>query len=345
MRRVLPAVVVVFEVTEDGAKIALSRAAAAQPFRLHHLSRHLTARGRLVFQCHPPHEYRPHARSLDPRSLKPVLAELQRTNRAVSARLSRRNRRPAARPHASMAARISSRPTPPQARRGRSIRARRVRADAATLAAALGLRPDERALADDRSRAASSTSCRASRSKTSASISRTATAIGRMPKRTATPHRPLRRSPPVSQAARCRHSSASASSRCRTSCTRAACARSTCSSRRSPAPTGGRLPANFVVTIPKLMAPGHVAAVARACAALERRAEAAPGTIALELMIETPQSILAPDGTSALRALVAAGGGRVTRRAFRHLRLHRALRHHRRPGSTCGIRPATSPST
>jgi hypothetical protein len=29
-------------------------------------------------------------------------------------------------------------------------------------------------------------------------------------------------------------------------------------------------------------------------------------------MIETPQSILAADGTSALRALVAAGGGRVT---------------------------------
>ena len=29
-------------------------------------------------------------------------------------------------------------------------------------------------------------------------------------------------------------------------------------------------------------------------------------------MIETPQSIMAADGTSALRALVAAGGGRVT---------------------------------
>ncbi len=28
-------------------------------------------------------------------------------------------------------------------------------------------------------------------------------------------------------------------------------------------------------------------------------------------MIETPQSILAPDGSVALRALVAAGGGRV----------------------------------
>ncbi len=35
-----------------------------------------------------------------------------------------------------------------------------------------------------------------------------------------------------------------------------------------------RLPPNFVVTIPKMMGTGHVAAVARACTALERNAEA-----------------------------------------------------------------------
>ena len=74
---------------------------------------------------------------------------------------------------------------------------------------------------------------------------------------------------------------------------------------------GRRLPANFVVTIPKLMGPGHVSAVARACASLERALKLRPGAIALELMIETPQSILAADGSSPLRALVAAGGGRV----------------------------------
>ncbi len=76
--------------------------------------------------------------------------------------------------------------------------------------------------------------------------------------------------------------------------------------------TGRRLPPGFVVTIPKVMAPAHVAAVARACGALERRLRLRAGVIRLELMIETPQSILAPDGTSALRALVAAGGGRVS---------------------------------
>jgi hypothetical protein len=66
-----------------------------------------------------------------------------------------------------------------------------------------------------------------------------------------------------------------------------------------------------VITVPKLMTPAHVAAVAAACRVLERRLRLVPGTLALELMIETPQSILAPDGTSALPALIAAGAGRV----------------------------------
>jgi len=76
--------------------------------------------------------------------------------------------------------------------------------------------------------------------------------------------------------------------------------------------TSGRLPPNFVVTVPKIMAPGQVSAVASACDALERALRLRRGTLALELMIETPQSILAADGSSALRSLVAAGGGRVT---------------------------------
>ena len=75
--------------------------------------------------------------------------------------------------------------------------------------------------------------------------------------------------------------------------------------------SGTRLPANFVITVPKLMTPAHVGAVAAACRVLERRLRLGPGTLMLELMIETPQSILAPDGSSALRALVAAGAGRV----------------------------------
>ena len=72
-----------------------------------------------------------------------------------------------------------------------------------------------------------------------------------------------------------------------------------------------RLPDNFVITIPKVMAPAHVTAVAQACGILERKLQLKARTLRLELMIETPQSILAADGSSVLRALVAAGGGRV----------------------------------
>jgi citrate lyase beta subunit len=76
--------------------------------------------------------------------------------------------------------------------------------------------------------------------------------------------------------------------------------------------TGCRLPPNFVITVPKLMTPEHVSAVASACGALERRLRLGRRTLKLELMIETPQSIVAADGSSALGALVAAGDGRVT---------------------------------
>jgi citrate lyase beta subunit len=74
----------------------------------------------------------------------------------------------------------------------------------------------------------------------------------------------------------------------------------------------GRLPPNFVITVPKLMSAGHVAAVAGVCTVLERGLKLRRGSLALELMIETPQSILGPDGSSSLRRFVAAGGGRVT---------------------------------
>ena len=76
--------------------------------------------------------------------------------------------------------------------------------------------------------------------------------------------------------------------------------------------TRRRLPPNFVITIPKLMSPAHATAVARACTQLERKLKLPAKALRLELMIETPQSILAADGSSALAALVHAGDGRVT---------------------------------
>jgi hypothetical protein len=72
-----------------------------------------------------------------------------------------------------------------------------------------------------------------------------------------------------------------------------------------------RVPDDFVITIPKVMVPEHVTEVVQACGRLERKCGLRAGALKLEIMIETPQSILAPDGTSALRGLVAAGRGRV----------------------------------
>ncbi len=75
--------------------------------------------------------------------------------------------------------------------------------------------------------------------------------------------------------------------------------------------TRKRLPPNFAITITKVMTPAHVTAVARACEVLERRTKLRPGTLQLELMIETPQAVVAADGRCAVPSLVAAGRGRV----------------------------------
>ena len=72
-----------------------------------------------------------------------------------------------------------------------------------------------------------------------------------------------------------------------------------------------RLPDNFAVTLCKVMSPAHVTVVAHSCSTLERKLKLKRNAIQLELMIETPQSILAPDGSAALPALVKAGRGRV----------------------------------
>ena len=108
---------------------------------------------------------------------------------------------------------------------------------------------------------------------------------------------------------------------------------------------GKRLPDNFAITVPKVMTPAHVDAVDRACAALERQLKLKRNSLRLELMIETPQSILAPDGSV---GAARAGGRRRrprARRAFRRLRLHRARAASPRRGSTRATSPATSRGT
>lgn len=76
------------------------------------------------------------------------------------------------------------------------------------------------------------------------------------------------------------------------------------------AAAGRRLPANFVVTLPKITSPAQVAALAKTLELLEKRLKISKGALKLELMVETPQSIFAEDGSVAPPALVKAAGGR-----------------------------------
>ena len=75
--------------------------------------------------------------------------------------------------------------------------------------------------------------------------------------------------------------------------------------------TAKRLPPNFVVTLPKITAPEQVAGLASACDAFEYWRDLPRGTLRIELMVETTQSIVAADGTVALPKLVTEGRGRV----------------------------------
>jgi citrate lyase beta subunit len=76
--------------------------------------------------------------------------------------------------------------------------------------------------------------------------------------------------------------------------------------------TGGLLPQNFVVTLPKITAPEQVSALTAACEQFESRARLPAGSLRFELMVETPESIFSRDGRIALPELVARGDGRVT---------------------------------
>jgi citrate lyase beta subunit len=76
--------------------------------------------------------------------------------------------------------------------------------------------------------------------------------------------------------------------------------------------TGGALPEHFVVTLPKVMSVEEPRLLVRLFEALERRHGLAAGTLRLELMVETTQSLLAVDGTLMLPRLLDACAGRCT---------------------------------
>ncbi len=78
------------------------------------------------------------------------------------------------------------------------------------------------------------------------------------------------------------------------------------------AETGGALPQNFVITLPKVQIAAHVSAAANICAKLESRLNLQPNALRLELMVETPQSIIGRDGRCPLLGFVEAAEGRCS---------------------------------
>ena len=76
--------------------------------------------------------------------------------------------------------------------------------------------------------------------------------------------------------------------------------------------TGGKLPQPFIVTLPKITAPEQVEALATILDVIEQKNALPKGSIQIELMIETTQSIFAPSGAVALPAFLAAARGRCT---------------------------------
>ncbi len=74
--------------------------------------------------------------------------------------------------------------------------------------------------------------------------------------------------------------------------------------------TGNQLPENFIITLPKVTAPEQVSGLVKLLETLEERHQLAKGTLLLEIMIETTQSIFDAEGRVMLPSLLDAAQGR-----------------------------------
>jgi citrate lyase beta subunit len=80
--------------------------------------------------------------------------------------------------------------------------------------------------------------------------------------------------------------------------------------------TGGQLPGNFVVTLPKITIPEQVSALIECFELLEKETQLAAGSLKMEMMIETTQSIINDHGAINLPLLLAAARGRCVAAHF-----------------------------
>ena len=78
----------------------------------------------------------------------------------------------------------------------------------------------------------------------------------------------------------------------------------------------GRLPQNFVVTLPKITIPEQVSTLAALLTQLEKQTGIKEGSLKFEMMIETTQSIINHRGQINLPLLLAAGEGRCVAAHF-----------------------------
>jgi hypothetical protein len=76
--------------------------------------------------------------------------------------------------------------------------------------------------------------------------------------------------------------------------------------------SGGHLPKNFIITLPKVCIPEQVSAFAEVLAILELRLGMRPKELHFEIMIETPQAIIGEKGMITVPALVEASQGRCS---------------------------------
>jgi citrate lyase beta subunit len=80
--------------------------------------------------------------------------------------------------------------------------------------------------------------------------------------------------------------------------------------------TGGKLPDNFVVTLPKIVTPAQVATLVDIFDEIEPKLGLPNGALKMEMMVETTQSIIAADGSSGLPKMLEAARGRCTAAHF-----------------------------
>ncbi|MFZ1263562.1 MAG: phosphoenolpyruvate kinase [Chitinophagaceae bacterium] len=75
--------------------------------------------------------------------------------------------------------------------------------------------------------------------------------------------------------------------------------------------TGGKLPDNFIVMLPKVTIPEQVSTLIRLFEIMEKKNNLIPGTLKMETMVEATQIIMDDEGKNPLMKIVRAGEGRL----------------------------------